>query len=83
MSEQTDLETEDTPDELPPLSVLVDMLDDVVKVLDGVDDLVVRHRRAAGMEYHELERLQSASVRIGQAWAAVVSARKVLRGQHG
>lgn len=65
--------------ELPPLSALVDMLDDVVKVLDGVDELVVLHRRAAGDDHHELERLQAASVRIGQAWSATVSARKALR----
>ena len=65
--------------ELPPLAVLVDMLDDVVKMLDGVDELVVAHRRAAGDDHRELERLQAASVRIGQAWAATVSARKALR----
>jgi hypothetical protein len=59
--------------------VLVDMLDDVVKMLDGVDELVVAHRRAAGDDHHQLERLQAASVRVGQAWAATVSARKALR----
>ena len=66
-------------DDLPPLSVLVDMLDDVVKMLDGVDELVVAHRRAAAEDHHELERLQSASFRIGQAWSAAVSARRALR----
>lgn len=72
-------EPPDGEDDLPPLSVLVDMLDDVVKMLDGVDELVVAHRRAAGDDHHQLERLQAASVRLGQAWAATVSARKALR----
>jgi len=67
-------------DELPPMSVLVDMLDDVVKLLDGVDELVVLHRRKVGDDHHALERLQHASTRIGQAWSATVSARKALRG---
>lgn len=66
-------------EELPPLSVLVDMLDDVVKMLDGVDELVIEHRRAAGDDHHALERLQVASTRIGQAWSATISARKALR----
>ena len=66
-------------DELPPLSALDDMLKDVIEMLDGVDDLVVAHRRAAGDDHFVLERLQTASARIGQAWAATVSARKALR----
>ena len=66
-------------EELPPLSVLVDMLDDVVKVLDAVDELVVLHRREAGDDHHALEQLQVASSRIGQAWSATISARKALR----
>jgi hypothetical protein len=78
-TEETDQDVRD--DELPPLSVLVDMLDDVVKMLDGVDELVVAHRRAADDDHHELERLQHVTVRIGQAWSAVVSARKVLRSR--
>jgi hypothetical protein len=69
----------DDVEELPPLSVLVDMLQDVIDQLDGVDELVIAHRRAAGDDHRVLERLQAASVRIGQAWAATVSARKALR----
>lgn len=72
-------QSEDQSEELPPLSVLVDMLDDVVKLLDGVDELVVLHRRAAGDDHHALERLQTASIRIGQSWSAAVVARKALR----
>jgi len=66
-------------EELPPLSVLVDMLDDVVKQLDTVDDFVIRHRRAAGDDHITIERLSYATARIGQAWTGVVLARKVLR----
>jgi len=66
-------------DDLPPLSVLVDMLTDVAAQLEGVDELVVAHRRKAGDDHHELERLQYVSTRIGQAWSATVTARKGLR----
>jgi hypothetical protein len=66
-------------DELPPLSVLSDMLKDVIDVLNGVDELVIEHRRAAGDDHHQLERLQVVSARVGQAWSAVVSARRALR----
>jgi hypothetical protein len=66
-------------DDLPPLSVLVDMLSDVAAQLEAVDDLVVAHRRKVGDDHHELERLQYVSVRIGQAWSATVTARKGLR----
>lgn len=84
MTEGTGFEPDDdTTDELLPLSVAVDMLGDVLKLLDGVDDLVTQHRRAAGDDHHDLERLQAASFRTVQAWSAVVSARKSLRGQHG
>jgi hypothetical protein len=83
MTEPTDFEqdTDDTPDELLPLSVAVDMLEDVVKMLNEVDDLVTQHRRAAGDDHHALEQLQHATMRINQAWGSVVSARKVLRGK--
>jgi len=65
--------------ELPPLTVLVDMLDDVVTLLDAVDDLVKAHRRAAGDDHHTIARLQGVSGRIGDAWAATISARSGLR----
>jgi hypothetical protein len=83
MSDQPDFEQDDTPDELLPLSVGVDMLDDVVKLLNQVDDLVTQHRRAASDDPRALEQLQHATMRINQAWGSVVSARKVLRGKHG
>jgi hypothetical protein len=71
--------TDELGDELPPLEVAVDMLDDVVKLLNGVDDLVVAHRRAAGDDHHTIARLQGVSGRVGDAWAAAVSARLGLR----
>jgi hypothetical protein len=70
---------DDVDEELPPLSVLVDMLEDVAKQLDGVDELVVLHRRAVGDDHQELERLQYVSTRVGQAWSAAMLARKALR----
>jgi hypothetical protein len=70
-------------DELPPLDVLADMLTDVVKLLDAVDDYVVAHRRAAGDDHHTIARLQDVSGRIGNAWAATISARSGLRAQRG
>jgi hypothetical protein len=70
---------EDQDEELPPLSALVDMLTDAVQLLEGVDDLVVAHRRAAGDDHPQLERFRHVSERLGQAWAATVSARKALR----
>jgi hypothetical protein len=69
----------DEPDPLPPLSVLDDMLKDVIEMLNGVDELVSEHRRQAGDDHFVLERLQTASARIGQAWAATASARRALR----
>lgn len=77
------VEPDPTPDdELPPLEVLVDVLDDVVKALEGVDELIVEHRRAAGEDHHLIVRLQDASFRVGQAWAAAVAARRGLRSNH-
>jgi hypothetical protein len=73
----------DEDDELLPLSVVIDMLDDVVIALEQVDDLITAHRRAAGDDAHALVGLHDASFRVGQAWAAVVSARRTLRGNHG
>jgi hypothetical protein len=71
---------DDAPDgDLPPLSVLVDMLDDVIKLLDGVADLVTDHRRVAGDDHHALARLQHVSIRVNQAWTSVLSARAGLR----
>ena len=70
-----DLEDE----ELPPLSVLADMLHDVAAQLEGVDELIVAHRRACGDDHRELERLQYVSSRVGQAWSAAMLARKGLR----
>jgi hypothetical protein len=66
-------------DDLPPLSVLVEMLTDVAAQLEGVDELIVAHRRRAGDDHHELERFQYVSTRIGQAWAATVTASRALR----
>lgn len=74
---------DDQDDELLPLSVVVDMLDDVVVALEQVDDLVTAHRRAARDDVHALGPLHDASFRVGQAWAAVVSARRTLRGNRG
>jgi hypothetical protein len=73
----------DDVDELEPLEVGVDLLDDVVKLLEAVDELVVAHRRAAGDNHHEIARLQSVSSRVGDAWSATVSARRGLRSAHG
>jgi hypothetical protein len=73
--------TPDDVDELPPLSVLIDMLTDIAAQLEGIDELIVLHRRAARDDHHELERLQYVSVRVGQAWAATVTARKGLRSR--
>lgn len=70
-------------DELAPLETAVDILDDVVKLLDVVDDLLIAHRRAAGDNHHEIARLQRVSSRVGDAWAAAVSARRGLRSRHG
>jgi hypothetical protein len=66
-------------EELPPVSVLIDMLNDVAKQLDAVDELVVLHRRAAGDDHRALTKLQGASMRVGQAWTATMLARKELR----
>jgi hypothetical protein len=74
---------DDDVEELPPLSVLVDMLGDAVKLLEGVDDLIAAHRRTAGEDHHLIARMHDASFRVGQAWAATVSARRALRSDHG
>jgi hypothetical protein len=71
---------DDQPD-LPPLATLVEMLNDVMDQLDGVDDLIREHRRAVGEDHFTLERLQLASARIGMAWTATASARKSLRSR--
>ena len=70
-------------DELDPLSVGVDLLDDVVKLLDAVDDIVIAHRRRAGDDHHEIARLQRVSSRVGDAANAATSARATLRSRHG
>ena len=66
--------------DLPPLSVVIEMLEDVRAQLQAVDELVVRHRRASRDNHKELERLQYASMRVGQAWTAVDLARRDLQG---
>ena len=66
-------------DDLPPLSVLIDILTDVVGTLDEVDELLTLHRRAAGDDHHAIVQLQGASLRVGQGWAAIVAARRELR----
>ena len=79
---QPDPDAQPQPDEeLPPLETLVDMLNDVMDQLDGVDDLIREHRRAAGEDHFTLERLSLASGRIGMAWTATASARKSLRSR--
>jgi hypothetical protein len=65
--------------ELPPFEVLVDMLSEVVTLLNTVDDHVTAYRRAAGDDHHAIARLQGVSGRIGDAWAATISARSGLR----
>lgn len=66
-------------DDLPPLSVVLDILTDVVGTLEEVDELIVLHRRRCGDDHHAIAQLQGASLRVGQAWAATVSARRELR----
>ena len=70
---------QDEPEDLTPLSVLAEILDDVVKQLDGVDDAIRLHRRACGDDHFELGRLQDASARLTMAGNATMQARKALR----
>jgi hypothetical protein len=71
--------SDDVDDELPPLSVLDDMMADVAAQLEGVADLLAAHRHAAGTDYPVIERLRDVSMRVDQAWAATVTARRALR----
>jgi hypothetical protein len=73
----------DVDDELEALAVGVDLLDDVIKLLDAVDDIVIAHRRRAGDDHHEIARLQRVSARVGDAANAATSARSTLRSRHG
>jgi hypothetical protein len=66
-------------DELPPFSVLIELLEDVMAQLEGIDEAVVAHRRAAGDDHKVLELLQLTSARISQAWTAVAVARRGLK----
>lgn len=66
-------------EELPPFSVLIELLEDVMAQLEGIDEAVVAHRRAAGDDHKVLEVLQLTSGRIGQAWIAVSLARRGLK----
>lgn len=66
-------------DELPPFAVLIEMLEDVMAQLEGIDEAVVAHRRAAGDDHKVLEVLQLTSARIGQAWIAASLARRGLK----
>jgi hypothetical protein len=79
MSQDTDAPPADDPEDLPPLSVLVDILTDVVGTLEEIDELLVLHRRGCGDDHHAIAQLQGASLRVGQAWAAAVAARRELR----
>jgi hypothetical protein len=65
--------------ELLPLSVVGDMLTEVLNQLDGVADLIAAHRRAARDDHHALARLQDVTTRVNQAWTAVQLTRKALR----
>jgi len=69
----------DQPDDLLPLSVVVDTLADVLAELDGVDELLRAHRRACSDDHRELDRLQSVTTRLNQAWTATSLARNRLR----
>jgi hypothetical protein len=82
---QPDPDQQPQPDdeELPPIATLVEMLQDVLDQLDGVDELLREHRRVAGDDHFTLEYLQLASGRIGMAWSATATARNGLRRREG
>jgi hypothetical protein len=73
--------SESTPDEdeLPPLEVVVDILDEVLRLLEGVEDLIGEHRRAARDDHHQLARLQRITARISDGYLAVLAVRSSLR----
>lgn len=69
----------DQDDDLPPIAMIVELIEDALKQLEGVEELLVAHRRAAGVDQHTIARLQLASGRIGMAWTATITARNGLR----
>ena len=69
----------DDPEDLPPLSVLDDILNDVLDQLEAVSDIIVAHRRAARDDHHAIARLQDLTIRTNDAWIAVQLTRKALR----